>query len=73
MRRDLIESILLDPIRKDLLEPERVERMGMEMQAQYREETRAMHKRWTAAPAELVELNAQLLRLRERMVNGDPI
>lgn len=72
MRRDSVEAILLDPIRKDLLAPERVERMGAEMQAQYREETRAMHKRWSGAPVELVELNARLSRLRERLVNGDP-
>jgi hypothetical protein len=72
VRRDSVEAILLDPIRKDLLAPERVERMGAEMQAQYREETRAMHKRWSGAPVELVELNARLSRLRERLVNGDP-
>jgi hypothetical protein len=46
--------------------------MGAEMQAQYRDETRAMHKRWSGAPVELVELNARLSRLRERLVNGDP-
>lgn len=31
VRRDRIEDILLDPIRKDLLMPERAERMAKEM------------------------------------------
>jgi DNA invertase Pin-like site-specific DNA recombinase len=72
VRRDSVEAILLNPIRKDLLAPERVERMGAEMQAQYREETRAMQKRSADAPQELLELNARLSRLRKRLVKGDP-
>jgi hypothetical protein len=68
---NLCKPGFLDPIRNDLLAPERVERMREEMQTHYVEQTRAMQKRSAAAPQELLELNARLFRLRERLVKGD--
>jgi hypothetical protein len=44
------------PIRKDLLMPERVERMAKEMQAYYLDRARAMQTRVAEQPHELQEL-----------------
>ncbi len=72
VRRDRIEPILLDPIRKDLLSPERVERMAKEMQASYLDQVRATQTRVVEAPQELQELVARIERLRDRLRQGDP-
>jgi len=67
VRRDRIETILLDPIRKELLTPERVEQMAKEMQAYYLDRVRAMQTRAVEQPQELQELTARIERLRERL------
>ena len=72
VRRDRIEPILLDPIRKDLLSPERVERMAKQMQASYLNHVRATQTRAMEQPQELQELTARIERLRERLKQGDP-
>jgi DNA repair exonuclease SbcCD ATPase subunit len=64
--------ILLDPIRKDLLTPERAERMAKEMQAYYLDQVRAMQTQAMEQPRELQELTARIERLRERLKQGDP-
>lgn len=72
VRRDRAETVLLDPIRKDLLSPERAERMAKEMQASYVERIRALQARVADQPHELQELAARIERLRERLRRGDP-
>ncbi len=72
VRRDRVESILLGPIRDDLLSPERIARMAAEMQEFYRERVRIMQTHVAEAPRELQELAARIERLRERMKGGDP-
>jgi site-specific DNA recombinase len=72
VRRDRIETILLDPIRKELLTPERIEQMAKEMQAYYLDRVRAMQTRAVEQPQELQELTARIERLRERLKHGDP-
>ncbi|HEY0682268.1 MAG TPA: zinc ribbon domain-containing protein [Steroidobacter sp.] len=67
VRRHRAEAVLLDPIRKGLLSPERVERMAKEMRASYVEHLRAVQMRETQRPQEL-----QLDRLRARLNRGDP-
>ena len=72
VRRDRAESALLDPIRKELLSPERAQRMAKEMQASYIEHLRTLQARVTEQPLELQELTARIERLRERLKQGDP-
>jgi site-specific DNA recombinase len=72
VRRDRIETILLDPIRKELLTPERAERMAKEMQAYYLDRVRAMQTQTVEQPRELQEFTARIERLRERLRQGDP-
>jgi hypothetical protein len=64
--------VLLDPIRKDLLSPERVERMAKEMRASFVEHLRALQMREAERPQELQELTARIERLRARLNRGDP-
>ena len=72
VRRDRAEVVLLDPIRKDLLSPERVERMAKEMRAAYVEHLRVLQMREAERPQELQELTARIERLRARLNRGDP-
>jgi len=72
VRRDRAEAVLIDPIRKELLSPERAERMAKEMQAGYIERLRAMQARAVEQPQELQELTGRIERLRERLRRGDP-
>ncbi|EQD63095.1 Resolvase domain protein, partial [mine drainage metagenome] len=72
VRRDRVESILLGPIRDDLLAPERIARMAAEMQGFYRERVRIMQTQAAEAPRELQELASRIERLRERMKQGRP-
>lgn len=59
------------PIRKELLSPERAQRMAKEMQASYIEHLRTLQARVTEQPRELQELTARIERLRERLKRGD--
>jgi DNA repair exonuclease SbcCD ATPase subunit len=72
VRRDRVESALLEPIRNDLLSPERVQRMAKEIQRSYLEAARATQARAAEAPRELEDLAARIERLRERLRRGDP-
>jgi site-specific DNA recombinase len=72
VRGDRVESILLGPIRDDLLAPERIARMVAEMQEFYRERVRIMQTPAAEAPRELQGLVSRIERLRERMKRGDP-
>ncbi|GFE80267.1 hypothetical protein GCM10011487_22670 [Steroidobacter agaridevorans] len=72
IRRDVVERAILDPVRQDLLSPDRVQAMAAEMQRQYVRSVEASQARSTALPRELQELDARLDRLRERLRTGDP-
>jgi hypothetical protein len=71
VRRDVIEAAIIDPIRRDLLSPERVTRMAAELQAQYAERLRAGAVRAEQMPRELQELTERIQRLRTRLATGD--
>jgi hypothetical protein len=72
VRRDAIERVILGGIRRDLLAPERVERMVKEMHIAYTEQMKELAARVEALPRELQELDARIMRLRERLKAGDP-
>jgi DNA invertase Pin-like site-specific DNA recombinase len=72
VRRDAIERVILGGVYRDLLEPERVARMANEMRAAYAERTRALAARAADLPRELEELDARIMRLRQRLKAGDP-
>ena len=72
IRRDIAEAVILDPIRRELLAPERVERMAQEIARLYAEKARARHSGAVRAPQELQDLDARLTRLRDRLRRGDP-
>jgi DNA invertase Pin-like site-specific DNA recombinase len=65
VRRERIEGVILDPLRQELLAPDRVRRMADEMQAAYIEHVKAQQSRATEVPKELRELDARLTKLRE--------
>ena len=71
VRRDRVEAILLDPIRRELLSRERVERMAKEMRADFLDRVRSAQTRAVEAPREVQELSARIERLRERLRRGD--
>jgi hypothetical protein len=70
-RRDRLQDVILDPIRKGMLAPERVERMAIELQREYAERARQSAERSDALPAEIVALDSRIARLRERLAAGD--
>lgn len=72
VRRDVVERAILDGVYRDLLEPERVARMASEIRAAYAERMRAVAARAADVPREAEELDARIMRLRERLKAGDP-
>ena len=70
VRRDLVEEKILDPVRKELLAPERVDAMAKEIDKYVREHYRMMVEKST--PANIQKINARIRRLRERLAAGDP-
>jgi site-specific DNA recombinase len=71
VRRERIESILLDPIRKELLSPKRAGRMAREMQAYFVERSQEAQARAAEQPHELQEISARIDRRRARLRQGD--
>jgi hypothetical protein len=72
VRRDAIERVILGGVRRDLLAPERVERIAQEMRAAYAERMREIAARAEMLPREIQELDARITRLHERLKAGDP-
>jgi hypothetical protein len=64
--------VIIGPVLRDLLQPERAAKMAKEMQAEYAERVRASQHRAEAAPRELQELSARIARLHARLGAGDP-
>ena len=71
VRRDVIESVILDPIRRDLLSPERVARMAKELLAAYAARLQAATAWEHTVPRKLQALRARIERLRRRLRAGD--
>src|ERR1700757_3751457 len=65
VRRDAIERVILGGIRRDLLAPERVERMAAEIRAAHAERMQGIAARAETLPREIQELDARITRLRE--------
>ena len=66
------EQVVLGDVREELLNPDRLKSMVREMPRYYVERLREAAARVTEAPRELVELDARIARLRERLRVGDP-
>jgi site-specific DNA recombinase len=71
VRRDALQSKILGPIQDDLLAPDRVKRMAREMEADYLRRRQASETRAAEMPHELVDLDARIARLRDRLRQGD--
>lgn len=67
-----LENTVLDPIRRQLLDPNLVRLMAEEMRRYYDERMQAAQASAAEAPKELQELDARLARLRDRLKVGDP-
>jgi site-specific DNA recombinase len=72
VRRDAVERVVLGGLRRDLLAPDRVERMANEMRAAYAERARKKAAQAETLPHEVDELDARIARLRDRLKSGDP-
>lgn len=70
VRRDEAETKILDPVRQELLSPERVELMAQEIEKRVREHYQQLSEKST--PAEIQKIDARIERLRERLSAGDP-
>lgn len=66
------EEVLLEEMRRKLLEPKMVARMAEELRAEYEARLRERAKDKAAVPKEVRELDTRLERLRRRLRNGDP-
>jgi site-specific DNA recombinase len=72
VRRDAIQTTLLEPVRNDLLSPDSVTEMAEQMRQWYRAEMQARTARAEDAPREVRELEARIERLKLRQAAGDP-
>ncbi|MCH8099757.1 MAG: recombinase family protein [Proteobacteria bacterium] len=72
VRRDRVEQVILDPIREELLAPDRVERMAREMQRLSAARFSERAKNAAAVPAEIEAISDRIKRLQERLSLGDP-
>ncbi len=70
VRRDVVEAKILDPIRDELLAPERVNRMAREIEARFKERAQQLSEKST--PAEIESIDARIERLHKRLSTGDP-
>jgi hypothetical protein len=72
VRRDALERGIIEPIKKQLLDPERIQKMAAKLQKQFSDRRAELERRGGDAPRELAELDARPDRLRERLRKGDP-
>jgi len=71
-RREHVEDVMLGKLRKDLLAPESVKQIALDMRACWAEQARTQEAKAVEAPRELQELSARIERLRDRLKLGDP-
>lgn len=67
-----LEAAIIEPIKAQLGDPERVSRMAREMQKMWSEHVKAQSARAEKVPREIAELDARIERLRVRLAKGDP-
>lgn len=72
VRRDVAERVILGPIVEELLSPAMVEEMAAEMRRYYASEVAKAQLGEATRPTEVLELDARIARLRERLRAGDP-
>lgn len=72
VRRDAVEARILGPVRDELLAPDRVQQMAREIARIFADRVQAEAGRAACAPQSLLELEARIARLRERLGRGDP-
>jgi DNA invertase Pin-like site-specific DNA recombinase len=72
VRRELAEEVILKPITEELLAPDMVEQMVVEMRAYYAKQMDAARAAQAERPAAVLELDARIERLRKRIKDGDP-
>ena len=66
----MAEAKILDPVRQELLSPERVDRMAREIEKRFAERMEELADKST--PEEIQALDSRIERLRERLYIGDP-
>lgn len=72
VKRERVEGVILDPIREELLAPERVKVMAQEIQKVFAARQKEAAARAAEQPGELKAIEARISRLRERFSAGDP-
>lgn len=72
VRRDDLENTVIGPLRREILSPEFVAEMAVELQRRFAERVKEHTDRKEQRPKELAELDARIERLRERLRAGDP-
>ena len=72
VKRKHAEDVILGPVFRELLDPERIERMAREMQGEYAALMAARDAHSEQVPQELRELDERIARLRKRLRDGDP-
>ena len=70
IRRDIAEAKILDPVKQELLSPQRVELMAREIEKRWKERIKELAEK--ATPEEIQALDARIERLQERLLAGDP-
>ena len=69
-RRDHVEKAILDPIRKELLSPDRVDQMAREIEKRFAQRSQELAEKST--PEEIRALDKRIERLQDRLTIGDP-
>jgi site-specific DNA recombinase len=72
VRRDLAEQVILKPIVDELLAPKLVDEMVTEMRRYFDEKLSEAKAATAARPAAVAEMDARIVRLQDRLKNGDP-
>jgi hypothetical protein len=72
VRRDVAEQIILRPVVDELLAPDVISEVVVEMRRYYAEKTAAAKADKAKLPAEVAELDQRIARLRGRLKAGDP-
>lgn len=72
VRRDVAEQVILKPIVDELLAPDVVNEMVVEMRAYYKQRTAEAKAEKTQVPKDVADLDQRIARLRARLKTGDP-
>ncbi len=70
VRRDHVEKAILDPIRQELLSPDRIDQMAREIQKRFAQRSQELAEKST--PEEIRALDKRIERLQDRLTIGDP-